>query len=313
MNWLKDFESELSHVFTEAENIVSKFPVPLNRRGLTYLDKFNVFKDDGTKNYICYLLPFWLKDLASMKSEHCRRLSLANVFVMLYFFVQDDLMDTNPPEWKEQLALGNLFYLEFLEIYRSHFPPGSPFWFYYKEYIAEWAASVANEQKEDYFQTRPKMAAQKASPVKLASTGALLLSNQARLIPSVSDCVDHVLITLQMVDDWVDWKEDLETGNDNGMLSFIRSELQLHPDHPLTEEEVTKSLYVDCSLGRYAAAAAANREQLCRIGVQIPHLYAFHETLLHSLVQDARNIEEEKNNLLRGGLHYWLSKNSNFL
>ena len=52
-------------------------------------------------------------------------MSLANVFIMLYFFIQDDVMDSPEvqADWNEQLALSNLFYLLFLDLYRQEFPP----------------------------------------------------------------------------------------------------------------------------------------------------------------------------------------------
>jgi hypothetical protein len=206
----------------------------MSNAGIAYLKKFSVLEEDSTKNYICYLLPFWVKELTGITNEEARKLSLANVFIMLYFFIQDDLMDTAPVEWKQQLALGNLFYLEFLEIYRDEFPSDSPFWLYFRTYITEWADSVTNENDQDYFKHQPTRVATKASPLKLASTGALLLSNKADTIDIVTDFIDHVLVTLQMVDDWVDWQDDLEEGSYNCLLSMIKLELQREHEQPVT-------------------------------------------------------------------------------
>ena len=50
-----------------------------------------------------------------------------------------------------------------------------------------------------------------ADSVKLG-TAALLLSDQAGLIPRTNDVMNHVLLTLQMMDDWTDWKQDLADG-----------------------------------------------------------------------------------------------------
>ncbi|MBW7454904.1 hypothetical protein K0U00_12755, partial [Paenibacillus sepulcri] len=187
MNWKTSFNGELAVVFGNAEAVVSAFPEPLAARGLDYLGQYNPLVPESTKNYICYLLPFWLQEATGADTEICRKLSLANVYIMLYFFVQDDLMDTSPADWKEQLALGNLLYVAFLDIYRETFPPASPFWHYFRSYIEDWAVAVATEGQAPY---SDRALAMKASPVKLASTGALLLTGRESLIPAVSDTVD---------------------------------------------------------------------------------------------------------------------------
>lgn len=309
MQWYKGFEEELSEVFAEAEHLISRFPTPLNRLGLAYLDKFHVFKENSSKNYICYLLPFWLKDMANLPSESYKNLALANVFVMLYFFIQDDLMDSIEQQPKEVLPLGNLFYLEFLEIYRRYFPSESVFWIYLNEYVREWSESVTLEKEQDFFQSRIHRVAKKASPVKLASTGALLLADQADQIPMVSSSIDLTLITLQMVDDWMDWEQDLTEGAYNCLLSLIQAERKPLSDQELTAEEVKKSLYIHGSLSRYALMAEANHTHLLDCTVQAPHLLSFHESLLTSLNQDAAKIHKDRNRLALGGFYDWLSKN----
>jgi hypothetical protein len=307
MNWFEDFKDDLSEVFVEAERIIAAFPAPLNVLGLDYLAKFNVFHTDSSKNYVCYLLPFWLTDLTLISSEENRKLSLANVFIMLYFFIQDDWIDSTSPQPIEQLPLGNLFILEYLDIYKQYFPSDSPFWSFFKEYVTEWAESVANERNQNYFINNIRMIAKKAGPVKLASTGALLLSNQADLIPKLSDSIDHVLITLQMVDDWVDWKEDLEQKNYNSLLAMLKAQLQLRYDQELTVESVKKSIFIQGFLNDYVKTAEANHVYLHgALGLNAPHLLAFHSSLIQHLTDAAAKIEREKQALALGGFQHFL-------
>ena len=97
--------------------------------------------------------------------------------------------------------------------------------------------------------------AKKASPVKNASTGALLLSNQAHLIPVVTAAVEQTLITLQMLDDWADWEEDLEEGFYNCLLASLRKHLQLSTDSAVTPEMVKQQFMFMTFLQFYAANA----------------------------------------------------------
>ncbi|MFC5649335.1 class 1 isoprenoid biosynthesis enzyme [Paenibacillus solisilvae] len=309
-NWKTAAQDELAIVFAEAKAIIASFPAPLGVRGIRYLDKFNPLEANSTNNYICYSLPFWLQDAVFADAESCRRLSLANVFIMLYFFIQDDVMDSAEvhKDWNEQLALSNLFYLSFLNLYRSSFHPCSPFWDYFNTYITDWAVSVATERQVSKEPQNPLRFARKAGPLKLASTGLLLLTAQEALIKPVSEMVDHVLITLQMVDDWADWREDLAEGNENSLLAFLHAELQLAAGEQLTPEQINHALTVETRLDRFAEQALDRHERLLQLGIiQLPHLLAFHQALSQELVQAAQRLQQRKQLQLQGGFVSWLS------
>lgn len=153
MDWLSTHKDNMDEVFAEAENLIRAFPEPLNRHGLAYFAKFDLRQEKSTKNYICYLLPFWMQEIVSLPNETVRKLSLANVFVMLYYFVVDDIMDSAKGEHKDKLPLANLFQLQYQKVYRVLFPSQSPFWHYYETYVLEWAGAVAGELGGDYFHT----------------------------------------------------------------------------------------------------------------------------------------------------------------
>ena len=46
----------------------------------------------------------WKTSVSCLTEESINKLSLANVFVMLYYFIQDDIMDSAKGEHKEQAA-----------------------------------------------------------------------------------------------------------------------------------------------------------------------------------------------------------------
>lgn len=310
MNWFLAHEKDLADVFAEAERIVSVFPAPLDQLGLTYLATFDGRKEDSTKNYICYLLPYWMKDISELPPASMNKLSLANVFVMLYYFIQDDIMDSAKGEHKDKLPLANLFHMQFLSIYREMFPAGSPFWSYYETYITEWAEAVSNEQQSDYFHHDIGKVAKKASPVKNASTGALLLANQAHLIPVVTAAVEQTLITLQMLDDRADWEEDLEEGSYNCLLASLRKHLQLSTDSTVSPEMVKQQLYVHDFLDMYGQIANTHHEQLLGLQISMTQMINFHDSLVQNIQKVALEIKENRKMLALGGLYYYLSKSS---
>jgi hypothetical protein len=308
-NWQTACDEELSIVFEQAKSAASGFAEPMRSRGLAYLDKFNPLLPGSTKNYICYSLPFWLRDMTGANAHTCRRMSLANVYVMLYFFIQDDLMDTADSEWREQLALAQLYQISFLEIYRAEFPPESPFWAYFRTYIEDWAAAVATEGYGNDPFADPLQLARKAAPVKLASTGLLIKAGLEALVPRVSGLVDQTLVTLQMADDWADWEEDLAEGSPNSLISFIRGELGLAPDEPVAEAQAHDCLWLKGTLRRFAEHASSRHERIEPDLAEAPLMLAFHASLASELRLAADRLETSKQSLLRGGFVDWLSTN----
>ncbi|WP_424767941.1 hypothetical protein [Paenibacillus sp. sgz302251] len=308
MDWIDRYKQQLEQIFEEAQQRIGSFPKPLNTIGLVYADKFHPVKHMGRVDYICTLLPFWMKDTASISDAQCARLALANVYGMLYFFIQDDVMDSAPSSnGKEQLALGNLLLLEMFSVFRELFPSGSPFWHYYNRYVATWADCVVNEDRDNYFITDPVRMAWKAGPVKIASTGALLLSGLEAKIPKLENAIDIILMTLQMSDDWADWKEDLAEGSYNGLLAMI-SASRSSQEEALTEQTAENAIYVSGCLKQYVQLARDNHVRLLAMELEAVELIDFHSYMLNQLNKIAERIDSNRSQLLKGGFEYLLSK-----
>lgn len=309
MNWFTSFEKDLGVAFADAESILSSLPARFRGPAADYLDKFHALKENRSKNYICYLLPYWLKESARTEPKEIHQFAVANLLGMMYYHLIDELMDAPGQKGKYQLPLADLIRFEFTQLYSNYFVATSPFWTYYRKYAAEWADAVTRENECDFFQEDPVQIAHKASPVKLCIAGSLLLTGRENLIPTFEAAVDTVLITLQMLDDWEDWEKDLQEGSYNCLISIIQNELHLPNGIRPTSEEITKALYVQDILSRYAELANDNHNCLANIASSIPHLYQFHDYLRQNLQQGACQLRQERDLLMQGGLEYWLSKN----
>ncbi|MET3208127.1 UNVERIFIED_CONTAM: hypothetical protein ABIC26_001063 [Paenibacillus sp. PvR008] len=309
MEWYFAYKDELENVFREAEERTAAFPAPFQSQGLDYLARFNPLREDSTRNYICYLLPFWLQELTGLAPETCRKLSLGNVFVMAHYLIQDDVMDTAADNRKTQLALSQLFYTECLDVYRDLFPASSPFWTYARTYIGEWAVSVTSEGTKDYFQGERHQVALKASPLKMAGTGALLLAGRSDLIQIITDMTDTALVVLQMSDDWADWSEDLEENSYNCLLSHISAEQKTAYREGLGPEQIQEAIYVRGALASYVSIADQAVQQLENLEPDIPGLRMFTRSIAEELGEEAAEIEAGRSHLRRGGLDFWLSRN----
>ncbi|MGG4554328.1 hypothetical protein [Paenibacillus humicus] len=312
MRWLLNYEEDLQQAFTTADKLLSGLPPSFSQPARDFLDKFHVLKENRSKNYICYLLPYWLKEKSTVPITDCRQIAIANIFGMMYYHLLDDLMDNPEARFKHQLPLADLIHFEFLNIYRSYFPADSPFWPYFRKYIAEWADAVTYENSNNFFLEAPVRVAHKAAPVKLTVAAICLLSNQENMIPLLEDSVDTVLITLQMLDDWMDWEKDLKEGSYNCLIALIETKQQLTEMRRPTPDEIRQAIYTQGILSEYAQQAETHHQALSGVRCYTQHLYDFHEFLVHNIRQAAKQIEKDRKLLENGGLEYWLSKkNSN--
>ncbi|WP_042170830.1 hypothetical protein [Paenibacillus gorillae] len=309
MNYFTPFESEMRIVFDDVKQRISLFPKPFDAIGLNYLQKFDVFQTDSAKNYICYLLPYWMRDIAPISDEQARKLSVAGVFNMLYYFILDDAMDSVQKDNKQKLSIAQLFQLETHGLLLAFFPAESPFWEHMRQYVNEWAVSVAAENIEDYFQNDRLKVANKAAPVKFASTGALLLSGKPELISEVDTLISYTLVTLQMADDWADWKEDLEEGSYNCLISLAASTYLIGWSGTITEKQMQNAIYINDLLKAYSAQAKLNYSFLETSSVQWNYLSIFHSSICSNLESGAKRVEKNRSLLLSGGgLQLFLSK-----
>jgi hypothetical protein len=305
MDWYERYKPSLMEAYGEAERTIGRFPSPLKEAGLAYAESFHPVKVETGKDYICTLLPFWLREASGISGERCGQLALANVYGMLYFFMLDDVMDGAPSGGnKERLALANLFYLEMFAVFRALFPSDSPFWSYYERYVAVWADSVVNESGDNYFVRDPLRMAGKAAPVKVACAAAWLLAGRPERIAASEEAVDIALMTLQMLDDWADWETDMAEGNYNGLVAMIAARADEDGTRaPLTSEQVRAAIYVKECLTPYSRIALHHHERLLRLPHAMPELVDFHAYMVQCLTETAKEIAANKRLLLGGGIN----------
>ncbi|WP_256759392.1 class 1 isoprenoid biosynthesis enzyme [Cohnella sp. WQ 127256] len=314
MDWInEEYKSEIELIFAEAASEISQLPMPLNEQGLAMLAKFNPLQSDTGTNYICFLLPEWLKEQTASTERLCRDLAIGNVFAMLHYFLLDDVMDEGAgfhrAEVRSSLVLSQLLQDLFRQRYHRHLPVDSPFWVYYQSYIVDWASAVSQEGTQLAEPDDPGQLARKSAPVKLCVAGMLLLSGQQELIPDLEKAIDLVLATLQLSDDWVDWQGDLaDEEKCNAFLTLVRQQLSLSPEQLLDERRVKQAIYHHSCLVRLAEIAEDYGERLKVIPNVPAVLIAFHDEMAKVIRSDASAVEETVNNLASGGgLSYFLA------
>jgi hypothetical protein len=317
MDYLHDFDPELRIALEICKARLSSYPQEFRPEALQYLEDNNILNAGFEGNCLSFLLPFWLQTAFPAPPETCRRIVAGNIFGLLYFLIQDAVMDTLPGEYKGGLLpLANLLSLDFFEQYRQLLPSDSLFWSYFNQYLREWADSVIRERKGYWKPGRnrlePPLAqmAHKAAPLKICGAALCLLNGNEAMIESLAQIIDATVITFQLLDDWSDWREDLAIGNCSFLLSQVMQLCDVKDFSALKESHVQTAVYGHDLWGQIIAIVERNQELLQSESVpQLPYLIAYHHSLGETCRKIGLRIQEQKQAMLKGGLYHFLYDN----
>ncbi|MDM5279491.1 hypothetical protein QUF95_19005 [Paenibacillus silvae] len=308
--WLDPYTSDVEAVFAAAEDKLRQYPESLARHALEQLHQLHPVRTDSGLSCIGYISPLWMHHTDGLPLDKAHLLGTACLLHMLYFLNMDDVMDEPEEDAVAKLTLGNLYYVDALQLYSLLFEPSSVFWVHFRRVIQDWAVSVNGERHIDYFQLNPLLIAQKASPSQLGAIGSLLLLEQPARIPSICDALNIVLMTLQMTDDFTDMKQDALHGNYNSYLSHISA--ALHHDYAIhsVNDSILNHIYNSYFMDSYAEIASQFKRILESYNSVLPQYIVLNSYLYNALVQAVLDIKQRKKRLYQGGFHYWISESS---
>lgn len=307
MEFCDKYNEDLEVVFEMCRARIRCFPEPFIETGLEYIDMFNPLKVKKG-NYICYLLPFWLRKPFEIDRETSRTLSMINIFKMLYFFIQDDIIDSDKPEqYSYLLPLANLFFVEFYGLYQDLMSDYPDFWPYVKRYFNDWA--ISNDFEKNNSKSRHinlssidlSILAKKAAPIKLSACAVCFLSGDKHYIEDLDKQIDYALITLQLVDDWTDKYKDFKEGSFTQVLGEIMGFCDIEEFTDLRKADINRAAFFSDIPQKIYNIAEKHRDQISSFTIEIPDLTLFHEMLIKSIENIISNIDNQKKNILRGG------------
>ncbi|NGZ74904.1 hypothetical protein [Saccharibacillus alkalitolerans] len=302
-----EMKSEMRRAFEACRKTIEGFPVPFAECGVRYLDRFDPDRGGGPTNYICCLLPYWLRQAAGIPLEQCRPIAEANLFGMLHFHLQDERTDRAAVLDRTHIVLSQLLNAEMIARYAALFRSPEAFRSALLACTAEWASGMAAERESDPFPERQQDLASRSAPLLLCPLS--LFEERESLRARALHAVRETLITLQMADDWADYAEDLREGSYNSLVSLYRKERGLPAETPVEAREIGDAVYAGGLLGRYAEFAARRQLELETYREDFGELIAFHAALAGDLERIAAGIETEKRDLAQGGFSYWLLGN----
>lgn len=285
MDVVRDFDAECEWLLDACLERISTYPQALRQPARARLqDHWSLEQKRPHAFHIAYLLPSWLAEPFSLGRDGCRKVGLSNIFLVLYFMLQDALMDASPDEDQGDLQpLGTFFFLDVVAPYRRLFGSDSPFWGRFEEYVAQWGVSVTWERQ---WHRRPERTleegdllrlARKAAALKIPCAALCMLAGREEAIGFLERMVDHLMLTFQLRDDLRDWHEDLAQARFTYFLTRVLAHRGLGPSAPLTETDVEKALFAGAVLDE-SLSLMARRNRLALESVSTldaPYLKAY--------------------------------------
>ena len=309
MDVIRDFDAECEWLLDACIQRISAYPPALRQLAQARLeDHWSLKHKRPHAFHIAYLLPFWLKEPFSLDRDACRLVGLSNIFLVLYFMLQDALMDADPGEYQGDLQpLGTFFFLDVIAPYRRLFGSDSPFWGRFEEYVAQWGQSVSWERQRHWRQVhafeeadRVRLA-RKAAAGKIPCAALCMLAGQEEAIGCLERMVDNLMLTFQLTDDLRDWHEDLAQGHFTYFLTRVLAERGLDPSIALTEVDVEKALFAGAILDEFLELMARyNRLALeCVSTLDAPYLKAYIALLDQGGRQLRQDLETRRSERIR--------------
>jgi hypothetical protein len=115
------------------------------------------------------------------------------------------------------------------------------------------------------------MAARKAAPLKICSSGMALFGTREDLIPELELAVDRMHMVLQMADDFADLEEDLAGNRYNTFMSMMAVNGSLIPSHAYRIDQIGHTIFRTVADGEFIQhmrqISDTTRKDLDRLGL----------------------------------------------
>jgi hypothetical protein len=315
MREVDDFKDEIELLFEEASREMRELPIELREMGQALLARCNPMRSGGKAKSISFLLPHWLQKETGATVELCRDLSIGSVYVMLQYFILDDVMDGGDERIqsagiRRSLALGQMLNVLARKRYAHYFAQDASIWDYERRYVEQWSSAVTREVLESVNPRDCRQLAGKAAPIKLGAAGVLLWSGQtAQRIAEVEEAIDLALAVLQLSDDYADWLEDLHEAKRSSFLTIVKERLADAATDSMDEPSVKRAIYHRGAVRQLAEIAEDYGEQMRRINQAPERLLTYQRAIVVDLRESADRIEQAVEGLAaQGGLSQLLSK-----
>lgn len=175
---------------------------------------------------------FWFAHAFGLEDAQVRRLlGLSLVYVCLSSSARDDLLDGSGFAPQQQTYLSGWFWQRYISALEKLFDAESSIWRLLSKSKADWERCERWAISENRDQAAAPLSAAflrnssryLAALIFPALAGVALLSNRAEKVSAIRRFVCDYCMGWRILDDWRDWRDDLEANIDsNSVLAFLR-------------------------------------------------------------------------------------------
>ena len=211
-------------------------------------------------------LAFWFADAFGLKDRRARRsLGLCLVYACLSSTPRDDLLDGSRFAPRQQTYLSHWFWRRYISALQTLFGADSSVWRLLSKTTADWehCERWVLSQRRHKVADPLSAAFLRNSSAYLAAlifptlAGVALLGNRPKNVSAIRRFVYYYCMGWRILDDWRDWREDLEAKSDsNSVLVFLTTRAGISKRVPLTKQWVVSALSDQTVVRRIYSAMA---------------------------------------------------------
>lgn len=315
MLFYEPYKERVQVIFQKVSQIIEGYPAHYRKHAMNIINHQNP-EINGQVNYISFLLPLWIQEEFELEDDVVDQLVMANLFKVFCAGIQDKVIDGDSSGlYAELLPLSNLFFIEFYTIYQGLFVKDEAFWQALKDYFIDYSVSIGFEKKDlhekdvDLQTMALELLAKKAAPIKQVIVAACILSKREDEIAALDQWFDKVLISLQLIDDWVDKYKDWEDGALTPVLKEILIFNQVDTLEALKSSEISRAAYFSQTLGKVKDIVIENTTYLKENNHwEIKNAFIFHDMIYEDICRIERENIQKREKVLLGGFSNILEK-----
>lgn len=198
--------------------------------------------------------PRWVGEQCRLSPDVINELTYANVAMLAYIRVADDIADgdlglSSTPIAEAALDIWQSCYDPlFRRLGRSSHRAGI-FRQYFRQYEREWNsatfsdAGTAMPEWACYDKTSFLRLAHRGATLKTTIAAACLLSDNDDLLSPLARITDHIMVGVALLDDAFDWASDLEAGRYNALIAFCSPLMQTTAHRHHNQLAVLRRIY----------------------------------------------------------------------
>jgi hypothetical protein len=235
----------------------------------------NLLRRIVTANWVLeWGMPRWLGETFNLPAKVIEDLVVANVYMLAYIRIADDLADGDEPASSLGLAVTiyHLWMRQYLRLFdETQACASRAFWSYFDESMTRWLSATVGARRlgpplRSYTEADYLLLADRGASLKIACAAACTIANREAAIPELGAAIDDIMVGVVMLDDAFDWQTDVEAGRYNTLVAFCSDLPQTARHIEANRRAVLMEMYLGGTAGPYFAIIGERMESSKRKG-----------------------------------------------